>query len=94
MATSNHKTYEIRRYLSFNILGDPLGGFLDAVLGLWKASWRRPKGLLEASGGLLEASGEPLGGPWGQFGGILGTMLPKKLPRCPEEGPETPPIRP
>ena len=92
MTTSNQKTYKVRRYFSFNFFGDPLlklGGFLEAVFDLWKASWRLPKGFLEASGGFLEASGEPLGGSWGQLGSILDTLLPEKLPRCAEEGPKT-----
>ena len=76
------------------LFGDPWGGFMEAILSLWKASWKRPKDLLEASGGLLEASGEPLGGSWRQIESIVGTMLPEKLPRCTEERPKTPPKRP
>ena len=58
MTTSNHKTYKVRRYFSFIILGDPLGGFLEAVLGPLE--------------GVLEASKRPFGGLWGPLGGIRG----------------------
>ena len=82
----------IRMLFSLFFVGNPLDTFLEAILGLEKASWR--------------PLGGPFGGLWGSFWGLLGAPwailgaswapgrsrcpqeFPKKAPRAPQDGPK------
>ena len=63
------------------------GGLVKSALH-FEGPWNPPRGVLEASGDVTEASGVPPGGVLGEFGGLLGgswEALGELLAAIPEE---------